>query len=86
MSEPSAAYRQAVHETLLLDNEITRAINLYREVNREHFNAAEMADLRKHYQYLGQLPELLRMLNEEVEIIKIHGPRRVSWWDLIDEE
>ena len=86
MSQPSAAYVSAVHQTAVLDNQITRALAELREVNRIHWNAAEMNDLRLHYAAIGRLPDLLAMVQEEIAIVKRHGPRKVSWWDMIDGE
>ena len=77
------AVKRAFHDDQVLQNELTRTIERYREVNLRHFNAWEINDMRRHYSALDAIPALIQMLNEEIDIIRRQGPRPAPWWDLV---
>lgn len=88
MREPLTAAGERARQDRLdeatLQKEIDRTVEEYRMVNRQFFNAFEINDMRRHYRAIGGLPEFLRMLEEEIQLIKRHGPRAAPWWDLVD--
>ena len=78
------AVKQDTHNSLVLAKRLNEKIEEYRSVNMKHFNAPEMNDMRRHYSALGEVPTLIRMLDEEILLIRRHGPRPAPWWDLIN--
>jgi len=76
--------RQDRLDEATLQKEIDKTIEEYRLHNRQYFNAAEVNDMRLHYRAINGLPQFLQMVQEEIQLIKRHGPRAAPWWDLVD--
>lgn len=79
------AVKLAFHQEEVLKKEIGRALEELKSINRANYNSSEMNDLLRHFDAISALPQLLTMLEEEIQIVRRHGPRKVSWWDMIDE-
>lgn len=73
------------HQDRLLATQIDNALSELRYYNRAHFRPAEINDIRAHFRATGQLPEFLRMINEEIVIVRKHGPRPAPWWDSLED-
>lgn len=77
------AVKRDFHQDAVLQKELDRALEEYRSLNLKHYSAPEMNDMRRHFTAIDAVPDLIRMIQEEIEIIKRHGPRPSPFWDMV---